>query len=333
MNEFLKQTKYLNNAQKKALEKEIANLNWQNQNLLKNQITLLDQAMQTYNNIQTIDTNNINYSQADLDLKQAYDKALNNQKQTLNKTTGNNLDLNQVNQAINELKNAINNLNGNVKVNKQKELIKNKINQEYQALTNKQKDKALETIIKTDNLEILKQLDIDYQNINNLMKELRNNLQNNSSIIIDNNYYDATKNIKDSYDQMIISSKKLFDQLHTINDNLLNESILKSNNEKFRNVLNKLDGKVNLELSKNNANSVIDKLENYSNEEKITYKKQIKNAQNIQQVNSILNQLLNSKKNNKYKDILLLIILITASILTIGLVYFAWLLVKRFNNK
>ncbi|UUM19443.1 FIVAR domain-containing protein [Mycoplasma sp. 1018B] len=289
--------------------------------------------MQTYNNIQTIDTNNINYSQADLDLKQAYDKALNNQKQTLNKTTGNNLDLNQVNQAINELKNAINNLNGNVKVNKQKELIKNKINQEYQALTNKQKDKALETIIKTDNLEILKQLDIDYQNINNLMKELRNNLQNNSSIIIDNNYYDATKNIKDSYDQMIISSKKLFDQLHTINDNLLNESILKSNNEKFRNVLNKLDGKVNLELSKNNANSVIDKLENYSNEEKITYKKQIKNAQNIQQVNSILNQLLNSKKNNKYKDILLLIILITASILTIGLVYFAWLLVKRFNNK
>ncbi|MEA4115717.1 hypothetical protein VBM87_02925, partial [Mycoplasma sp. 744] len=149
----------------------------------------------------------------------------------------------------------------------------------------------------------------------------------------DNNYYDATKNIKDSYDQMIISSKKIFDQLHTINDDLLNESILKSNNEKFRNVLNKLDGKVNLELSKNNANSVIDKLENYSNEEKITYKKQIKNAQNIQQVNSILNQLLNSKKNNKYKDILLLIILITASILTIGLVYFAWLLVKRFNNK
>ncbi|UUM19441.1 FIVAR domain-containing protein [Mycoplasma sp. 1018B] len=337
LNEFLKQTKYLNNAQKEDLEKEIANFNWQNQNLLKNKIILLDQAMQTYNNIQTIDTNNINYSQADLDLKQAYDKALNDQKQTIDKIKGNNLDLNQVNQAINELKNAINNLNGQIKVNKQKELIKNKINQEYQALTNAQKDKALEAINQTNDLKILNQLNDNYQNINNLMQNLRNQLKNNSSVIINNNYYDATKENRNNYDQIINKSKNLFEDLHKNNNNdLLNETLLKTNNEQFLNSLNNLNGRSNLILAKEQANIKINNLNQYSLKEKEKINRRLDNAKNIYEVQKILNELENNHNyfdtNNKYLNWLILILLWVSIILTGGLSYFVWLLVKKFNK-
>ncbi|MEA4115417.1 hypothetical protein VBM87_01300 [Mycoplasma sp. 744] len=338
LSEFLKQTKYINNAQKEALEKEIANLNWQNQNFLKNKIILLDQAMRTYNDIQIIDTNNINYSQADLDLKQAYDKALNNQKQIIDKIKGNNLDLNQVNQAINELRNAINNLNGYAKVNKQKELIKNKINKEYQALTNKQKDKAIENINRINNLDTLKELDANYQNINNLMLTLRANLNNKFQITTNNNYYDASKENKNNYDQVLNDGEKLLNNLIKQNNDLFNINLIKTTNQNILDAIANLNGQINLVSFKEEANKKVNNLENYSLEEKNQFKQQIQNAKDINQVKKILNQLVNhenalNKEHNKYIDWLILILLWTSIILTFGLTYLVWLLVKKFNNK
>ncbi|UUM19442.1 hypothetical protein [Mycoplasma sp. 1018B] len=268
LKDFLENTQYLNDAQKTALRNEITLAHSNQIDQLKTKIQALDNLMKEYKEIEVVDKNDIKYSQADENPQKVYDNALEERESIIDKTNGLNLNKEQIEAKINELKQAENNLNGQEKVKKAQENAISRINNEYSSLTEAQKTKAIEKINQANNLEQVNQADNENRVLNGQMQTLRDYLAKEKTLKTDNNYLNALPDKKQVYDQEIIKTQNLLKQLENNNDeDLLNENLVNQQNQNLHNAIDNLNGN-NITEARKQVIDYINQLNDLNNKQK-----------------------------------------------------------------
>ncbi|WP_156933081.1 GA module-containing protein [Mycoplasmopsis iners] len=247
---------YLNDAQKADAIKKIEALT--TVNAVKNQDAenkKLDNAMKSYSqsatNIESI-RKTTNYTQADN--KNTLENLITTKENDINKTSGPNLTLAQVNEKITALNNAVTALNGDERLKAAKDEAIRKINYEYSSLTPKQKERAIELIKSQNTIEDVNNQDATNSALNSSMKTLSDYIANQNNVTAGNNYTYTTNSLRKAYDGnptknnnvkggVIKEAEDLVAALNTDkNSDLMNKEKVDALNEKIKAAINALNG-------------------------------------------------------------------------------------------
>ncbi|VEU58986.1 GA module-containing protein [Mycoplasmopsis gallinacea] len=181
---------YLNDAQKTDAINKIDALTTvndvTNQDAKNNK---LDDAMKVYSespaNIETIRTST-DYTQADN--QETLENLITAKENDINKTSGPNLTLDQVNRKTAALNNAVTALNGEERLKAAKDEAIRKINSDYSYLTSKQKEKAIQLINSQNTIEDVNNQDKSNKALDSSMKTLKDYISNQATVAEGNNY-------------------------------------------------------------------------------------------------------------------------------------------------
>ncbi|MEA4276148.1 lipoprotein 17-related variable surface protein [Mycoplasma sp. 21DD0573] len=247
---------YLNNAQKEDAINKIEALT--TVNAVNNQDAenkKLDDAMKSYSqslaNIESI-RKTTDYTQADN--QNTLENLITAKENDINKTSGANLTLEQVNGKITALNDAVTALNGDERLKAAKDEAIRKINSEYSYLTQKQKEKAIELINSQNTIEDVNNQDTTNKALDSSMKTLKDYIFNHAKVTSSNDYIYTTNALRAAYDGnptknnnvksgAIKKAEDLVTALNTDNNSdLMNKETIDALNEKIKAAINALNG-------------------------------------------------------------------------------------------
>lgn len=224
-----------------------------------------------------------NYHDADSDKKTAYNQAVTNAENILNKNSGSNLDKAAVENALSQVTNAKGDLNGNHNLEQAKSNANTTING-LQHLTTAQKDKLKQQVQQAQNVAGVDTVKSSANTLNGAMGTLRNSIQDNTATKNGQNYLDATESNKTNYNNAVDSANSVINATSNPNmdANAINQIATQVTSTK-----NALDGTHNLTQAKQTATNAIDGAANLNKAQKDALKAQVTSAQRVANVTSI----------------------------------------------
>ncbi|CPP21136.1 extracellular matrix binding protein [Staphylococcus aureus] len=220
-----------------------------------------------------------NFADADPEKKNAYNEAVHNAENILNKSTGTNVPKDQVEAAMNQVNTTKAALNGTQNLEKAKQHANTAIDG-LSHLTNAQKD-ALKQLVQQSTTVGNEQ---KANNVDAAMDKLRQSIADNATTKQNQNYTDASPNKKDAYNNAVTTAQGIIDQTTspTLDPTVINQAAGQVSTTK-----NALNGNENLEAAKQQATQSLGSLDNLNNAQKQTVTDQINGAHTVDEANQI----------------------------------------------
>ncbi|WP_440756678.1 hypothetical protein HUN03_00771 [Mycoplasmopsis anatis] len=306
----------LNSNQKNSLKLKVENSNNEQEiNSVVSEAKELDSKMAELKKLverANLELPKVNYLESDN--KNQFDIALQNANNILNNLINDFKlqDIPSVSNAITNLTTELNNLNGVQVLKRLKDDLKNKVNNEYTSLNNKQSSNFLEEIENATSRKAISDIDEKINTWNNSMKELQDTLDkaNNTKETI--NYKNSTPEVKNEFDELARTASLTTDK------NVANEYIEKQKslseiqelNNKLKNALNNLNGDKLLQDEKNKLlNDLLNNLNSLNNSQKESLKNEIQGANSVDELTNIaqraneLNEVMKKANKEAFEDI------------------------------
>ncbi|WP_438827666.1 hyperosmolarity resistance protein Ebh [Staphylococcus warneri] len=277
----------LNNAQKEALTQQIndattvADVNQQSDNATELNTAMSQLQDGIANKQQILDSQN--YTDAEPSKQQAYNQAISNGEQLLDKEHGQNLDKDAVAQALAQVTSTKDALDGTQILEQAKTNATNAIN-DLQNLTNIQKDELKRQIQQAQNVANVDNVKTQSQTLDQAMQVLRQSIQDNPSIKTGQNYLDASNNNQNDYNTAIDQANAIIDATSQPNMSAteINQAATKVNETKAA-----LNGEQNLIQAKEAAKHDIGQMNHLNQNQINTLNDQVQQANDIAAVNAL----------------------------------------------
>lgn len=254
----------------------------------------------------------VNYLESDN--KNEFDSALQNANNIINNSINDFKlqDTSSVNSTIDNLTRELNNLNGEAVLRRLKDELKNKVNNEYTSLNNKQVSDLLKEIEGATSKKQLSDIQDKITVLNNSMKELQDTLNKAKEAKETTNYKNSTPEIKQELDNLAELAAKVTDK------NVANEYAEKQKdlqqiqelNNQLKNALSKLNGDQLLQDEKTKLlNDLLNNWNNLNDAQKEALRSEIKSVNSFDELNKIsqkateLDEIMKKANKEAFEDI------------------------------
>ncbi len=230
-----------------------------------------------------------NFADADPEKKNAYNEAVRNAENILNKSTGTNVPKDQVEAAMNQVNTTKAALNGTQNLEKAKQHANTAIDG-LSHLTNAQKDALKQLVQQSTTVAEAQGNEQKANNVDAAMDKLRQSIADNATTKQNQNYTDASPNKKDAYNNAVTTAQGIIDQTTspTLDPTVINQAAGQVSTTK-----NALNGNENLEAAKQQATQSLGSLDNLNNAQKQAVTNQINGAHTVDEANQIKQNALN----------------------------------------
>ncbi|HDA1465602.1 TPA: GA module-containing protein, partial [Staphylococcus aureus] len=224
-----------------------------------------------------------NFADADPEKKNAYNEAVHNAENILNKSTGTNVPKDQVEAAMNQVNATKAALNGTQNLEKAKQHANTAIDG-LSHLTNAQKEALKQLVQQSTTVAEAQGNEQKANNVDAAMDKLRQSIADNATTKQNQNYTDASQNKKDAYNNAVTTAQGIIDQTKspTLDPTVINQAAGQVSTTK-----NALNGNENLEAAKQQASQSLGSLDNLNNAQKQTVTDQINGAHTVDEANQI----------------------------------------------
>ncbi len=224
-----------------------------------------------------------NFADADSEKKNAYNEAVHNAENILNKSTGTNVPKDQVEAAMNQVNATKAALNGTQNLEKAKQHANTAIDG-LSHLTNAQKEALKQLVQQSTTVAEAQGNEQKANNVDAAMDKLRQSIADNATTKQNQNYTDASQNKKDAYNNAVTTAQGIIDQTTspTLDPTVINQAAGQVSTTK-----NALNGNENLEAAKQQASQSLGSLDNLNNAQKQTVTDQINGAHTVDEANQI----------------------------------------------
>lgn len=224
-----------------------------------------------------------NFADADPEKKNAYNEAVRNAENILNKSTGTNVPKDQVEAAMNQVNTTKAALNGTQNLEKAKQHANTAIDG-LSHLTNAQKDALKQLVQQSTTVAEAQGNEQKANNVDAAMDKLRQSIADNTTTKQNQNYTDASPNKKDAYNNAVTTAQGIIDQTTspTLDPTVINQAAGQVSTTK-----NALNGNENLEAAKQQSTQSLGSLDNLNNAQKQTVTDQINGAHTVDEANQI----------------------------------------------
>ncbi len=224
-----------------------------------------------------------NFADADPEKKNAYNEAVRNAENILNKSTGTNVPKDQVEAAMNQVNTTKAAFNGTQNLEKAKQHANTAIDG-LSHLTNAQKDALKQLVQQSTTVAEAQGNEQKANNVDAAMDKLRQSIADNATTKQNQNYTDASPNKKDAYNNAVTTAQGIIDQTTspTLDPTVINQAAGQVSTTK-----NALNGNENLEAAKQQATQSLGSLDNLNNAQKQAVTNQINGAHTVDEANQI----------------------------------------------
>ncbi|HDJ7143837.1 TPA: GA module-containing protein, partial [Staphylococcus aureus] len=224
-----------------------------------------------------------NFADADPEKKNAYNEAVRNAENILNKSTGTNVPKDQVEAAMNQVNTTKAALNGTQNLEKAKQHANTAIDG-LSHLTNAQKEALKQLVQQSTTVAEAQGNEQKANNVDAAMDKLRQSIADNATTKQNQNYTDASPNKKDAYNNAVTTAQGIIDQTTspTLDPTVINQAAGQVSTTK-----NALNGNENLEAAKQQATQSLGSLDNLNNAQKQAVTDQINGAHTVDEANQI----------------------------------------------
>ncbi|HCU8733503.1 TPA: GA module-containing protein, partial [Staphylococcus aureus] len=227
-----------------------------------------------------------NYVNADTQVKQVYDEAVDKAKQALDKSTGQNLTAEQViklNDAVTAAKKA---LNGEERLNNRKSEALQRLDQ-LTHLNNAQRQLAIQQINNAETLNKASRAINRATKLDNAMGAVQQYIdEQHLGVISSTNYINADNNLKANYDNAIANAAH---ELDKVQGNAIAKAEAEQLKQNIIDAQNALNGDQNLANTKDKANAFVNSLNGLNLQQQDLAHKAINNADTVSDVTDIVN--------------------------------------------
>lgn len=224
-----------------------------------------------------------NFADADPEKKNAYNEAVRNAENILNKSTGTNVSKDQVEAAMNQVNTTKAALNGTQNLEKAKQHANTAIDG-LSHLTNAQKEALKQLVQQSTTVAEAQGNEQKANNVDAAMDKLRQSIADNATTKQNQNYTDSSPNKKDAYNNAVTTAQGIIDQTTspTLDPTVINQAAGQVSTTK-----NALNGNENLEAAKQQATQSLGSLDNLNNAQKQAVTDQINGAHTVDEANQI----------------------------------------------
>ncbi|HCV0466245.1 TPA: GA module-containing protein, partial [Staphylococcus aureus] len=224
-----------------------------------------------------------NFADADPEKKNAYNEAVRNAENILNKSTGTNVSKDQVEAAMNQVNTTKAALNGTQNLEKAKQHANTAIDG-LSHLTNAQKEALKQLVQQSTTVAEAQGNEQKANNVDAAMDKLRQSIADNATTKQNQNYTDSSPNKKDAYNNAVTTAQGIIDQTTspTLDPTVINQAAGQVSTTK-----NALNGNENLEAAKQQATQSLGSLDNLNNAQKQALTTQVEQAPDIATVNNV----------------------------------------------
>ncbi|SCS34254.1 cell wall associated fibronectin-binding protein [Staphylococcus aureus] len=224
-----------------------------------------------------------NFADADPEKKNAYNEAVRNAENILNKSTGTNVSKDQVEAAMNQVNTTKAALNGTQNLEKAKQHANTAIDG-LSHLTNAQKDALKQQVQNATTVAGVNNVKQTAQELNNAMTQLKQGIADKEQTKADGNFVNADPDKQNAYNQAVAKAEAL---ISGTPDVVVTPSEITAALNKVTQAKNDLNGNTNLATAKQNVQQAIDQLPNLNQAQRDEYNKQISQATLVPNVNAI----------------------------------------------
>ncbi|HEJ7383335.1 TPA: GA module-containing protein, partial [Staphylococcus aureus] len=287
----IEQLNALNNAQQDGFKGRIDQSNDLNQiqqivDEAKAHNRVMDQLSQEITGNEGRTKGSTNYVNADTQVKQVYDEAVDKAKQALDKSTGQNLTAEQViklNDAVTAAKKA---LNGEEKLNNRKSEALQRLDQ-LTHLNNAQRQLAIQQINNAETLNKASRAINRATKLDNAMGAVQQYIdEQHLGVISSTNYINADDNLKANYDNAIANAAH---ELDKVQGNAIAKAEAEQLKQNIIDAQNALNGDQNLANAKDKANAFVNSLNGLNQQQQHLAHNAINNADTVSDVTDIVN--------------------------------------------
>ncbi|HCT3893447.1 TPA: GA module-containing protein, partial [Staphylococcus aureus] len=287
----IEQLNALNNAQQDGFKGRIDQSNDLNQiqqivDEAKALNRVMDQLSQEITGNEGRTKGSTNYVNADTQVKQVYDEAVDKAKQALAKSTGQNLTAEQViklNDAVTAAKKA---LNGEEKLNNRKSEALQRLDQ-LTHLNNAQRQLAIQQINNAETLNKASRAINRATKLDNAMGAVQQYIdEQHLGVISSTNYINADDNLKANYDNAIANAAH---ELDKVQGNAIAKAEAEQLKQNIIDAQNALNGDQNLANAKDKANAFVNSLNGLNQQQQHLAHNAINNADTVSDVTDIVN--------------------------------------------
>ncbi|WP_422936779.1 DUF1542 domain-containing protein [Staphylococcus warneri] len=265
----------INNAQTLA---EVAQAKQTAQDL-NNAMGQLQQSIDNYQDVEQ----SVDYTDADTSKQSAYTNAVHQAQNTLDKDLGHDLTQSEVEQAIENVNHAKQELNGEEKVSEAKINALQTLDNDTH-LNQHQREAAKNNINGATTLSQVAQA-IDQANaLNTVMGQLKDSISDQATIKQQINYTDADTDRKTNYDDAVTNAQAILDP---VNGNNLSKEQVESAINQVNTTKDQLNGNTNLQNAKNEANTQLNALDHINHAQSDNLRDQIATAPSVEAVHQI----------------------------------------------
>ncbi|HCX9025123.1 TPA: GA module-containing protein, partial [Staphylococcus aureus] len=287
----IEQLNALNNAQQDGFKGRIDQSNDLNQiqqivDEAKALNRVMDQLSQEITGNEGRTKGSTNYVNADTQVKQVYDEAVDKAKQALDKSTGQNLTAEQViklNDVVTAAKKA---LNGEEKLNNRKSEALQRLDQ-LTHLNNAQRQLAIQQINNAETLNKASRAINRATKLDNAMGAVQQYIdEQHLGVISSTNYINADDNLKANYDNAIANAAH---ELDKVQGNAIAKAEAEQLKQNIIDAQNALNGDQNLANAKDKANAFVNSLNGLNQQQQHLAHNAINNADTVSDVTDIVN--------------------------------------------
>ncbi|HAR7287514.1 TPA: DUF1542 domain-containing protein, partial [Staphylococcus aureus] len=287
----IEQLNALNNAQQDGFKGRIDQSNDLNQiqqivDEAKALNRVMDQLSQEITGNEGRTKGSTNYVNADTQVKQVYDEAVDKAKQALDKSTGQNLTAEQViklNDAVTAAKKA---LNGEEKLNNRKSEALQRLDQ-LTHLNNAQRQLAIQQINNAETLNKASRAINRATKLDNAMGAVQQYIdEQHLGVISSTNYINTDDNLKANYDNAIANAAH---ELDKVQGNAIAKAEAEQLKQNIIDAQNALNGDQNLANAKDKANAFVNSLNGLNQQQQHLAHNAINNADTVSDVTDIVN--------------------------------------------
>ena len=224
-----------------------------------------------------------NYHDADPDKQTAYQDAIRQAESIINQTVDPTLNPDDITQALTQVNQAKDNLNGDTKLTTKKQNATNDVNG-MTHLNDAQKQALTTQIEHAPNIDAVNTAKQTAENLNNAMDQLEQAIHNKNQILADGNYLNADQANQDAFNQAVRNAENVLNPQQGTNED---QSTIEAMTDKVMQAIQNLNGNSNLAQAKQEANQALMQLPHLNDAQRHDLETQITNAPLVTDVDAI----------------------------------------------
>ena len=242
----------------------------------------MGQLQQSIDHYQDVEQS-VDYTDADTNKQSAYTNAVHQAQNILDKDLGHDLTQSEVEQAIENVNHAKQELNGEEKVSEAKTNALQTLNNDTH-LNQHQREAATNAINGSTTLSQVAQTLEQANALDTVMGQLKDSISNQASIKQQINYLDADSDRKTNYDDAVTNAQAILDP---VNGNNLSKEQVEAAINQVNTTKDQLNGNTNLQNAKNEANTQLNALDYINHDQSDHLRDQIGSATSVEAVHQI----------------------------------------------